>query len=501
MKNRFVEDGFFAPLLFLNRSSRQIRRGQCSPRLLTAVITLSLTSVFLGSCSKSEEKSKATISDNEVAQSSRESKVTNAAGQQWIKGWRETAKLSMTRAGTAAVAHNGYMYIIGGVDGREFTALVEYAKINDDGSLQPFQLTSSLVEVRGFIDAVVYQGFIYVVGGGNGPNGHNLLRSVERAKILDDGSLSPWQSEKNQMVMPRRCSKVFQYQGYLYAAGGFAGALLDNVERAKIDENGHLSEWKMENDKMTMPRYVNSISEIKTDDGRMATFVIGGHDQLKGVGINNVEWAMPNEKGEIGHWKAAPALQVGRYGLSSNKYKRYLYAMGGLTGLEYLDSVEVAELKVNGELSPWRFTTPMLQARATLSTLVYKNNIYLIGGTNQDRYFDNVEYAQINDQGEIGFWGRESDAIAYQSQRKTLSQQVSGLPNQGVVKLVRQASMYTYVLVASGQGEQWLAGPKLEIASGDKVSYSKGVSMGNFYSKELQQEFPMILFVGKLRKE
>jgi len=473
-----------------------LRRGNVfSTREMNRYVLLWLLLLsFLNACSKSQDNPS---TDNAGTLAS----ATPATARQWIKGWRETARLSVTRAGTAAVAHNGFIYVIGGVDGREFTALVEFAKINDDGSLQEFKPAASLLEQRGFIDAVVYHGYLYVVGGGNGANGHNLLRSVERAKIMDDGSLSAWEMEKNQMVMPRRCSKIFEHQGYLYAAGGFAGALLDNVERAKIESDGHLSIWEMENDKMTIPRYVNSVSEIKLDDGKAVTFVIGGHDQLKGVGINNVESAVPNDKGEIGAWKASAALQVGRYGLSSAKYKHFLFALGGLTGLEYLDSVEVAEINQNGDLSPWRFNTPMVQARATFSTVVYKNVIYLIGGTNQDRYFDSVDYAEISDSGEIGFWGSEMEAKALENQRKTLASQNSDLPNHGLVKVVRQASMYTYVLVDSDQGEQWLAGPKLDVAVGNKVGYSKGVSMGNFFSKELQQEFPQILFVGKLQKE
>lgn len=460
-------------------------------KLCPRAVALLLPCLALISCSKSSNESNTAAPAASNAPSSQ---------QQWIKGWRETARLSINRAGTAAVAHNGYLYVIGGVDGREFTPLVEYAKINPDGSLQAFKTGSPLMQERGFIDATVYAGYIFVVGGGNGPSGHNLLRSVERAKINPDGSLSAWELEKNSMLTPRRCSKVFQHNGYIYAAGGFAGALLDTVERAKIDEDGHLSNWQVEDQRMTMPRYVNSVSAMKTAQGKIS-FVIGGHDQSKGVGISDVEWARPDDKGSIGNWAAAPALQVGRYGLSSAKHGRFLYALGGLTGLEYLNSVEMAELDEQGQLSAWRFTTPMIQARATFSALVYNDTLYIIGGTNQDRYFNTVSYAQINGQGEIGFWGSAREAEAYHKQQQTLASHQDQLPNHGVVKIVRQASMYTYLLVTSDQGDTWLAGPKLDVAVGDKVGFSKGVTMSSFRSKELQQTFEKILFVGKLQKE
>ena len=88
---------------------------------------------------------------------------------QWIQGWRETSALQGQRAGTAAVAHNGFVYVIGGVDGRDFVATVEYAPIHPDGSLGQWRIGPALNVERGFIDAVVHNDSIYVVGGGNGP--------------------------------------------------------------------------------------------------------------------------------------------------------------------------------------------------------------------------------------------------------------------------------------------------------------------------------------------
>lgn len=411
----------------------------------------------------------------------------------WVAGWKPTSALSITRAGTAAVVANDHLYVIGGVDGVNFVSLVEYAKLNPDGSLSNWQTTSALQEARGFIDAVASEGYIYVVGGGNGPNGKNLLRSVERAKILADGSLGSWEMEANGLITPRRCSKLSLLDGQIYALGGYAGALLNTVERSVIGANGHLGEWHMEAKTMLLPRYVNAV-KATTD----AVYVIGGHDQDKGVGIKAVEWARPNTQKDLSGWRETSALQVGRYGLSSAKQGRFLYAIGGLTGVEYLNSVEIASLQENGDLSPWRFTTALLEPRATFSAVVNDKWMYIIGGTNQDHYLDSVVYAQINDRGEPGFWASPQEAQDYQARQASLLLQHTELPNQGDVMQVQQASLYTYVYVRSNLGELWLAGPKLEVLSGDRVGFSAGVSMSNFYSKELQQQFQSILFVGRL---
>ena len=353
-----------------------------------------------------------------------------------------------------------------------------------------------LNEERGFIDAVAKDGYIYVVGGGNGPNGKNLLRSVERARVNADGSLTPWQTLSGGMVMPRRCSKTVIKGNFIYALGGFAGALLDNVEKAEILSNGELGTWTIEDATMTIPRYVNT---VKASHGN--TYVIGGHDQMKGVGITNVEWAVPAETGGVKDWAPTSSLQVGRYGLASAGHGDALYAIGGLTGLEYLNTIEVATIQENGELSSWRFTTPLSEPRATFSTVVYKNWIYVIGGTNQDRYLNTVEYASFNDNNDIGFMGTQQEAQAYQAKLDKLKAAKPRLPNYGTVKAVQHASMYTYIQVVNEQGVMWLAGPKTELKLNDKIRFSKGVSMSNFYSKELQRSFPVVLFVSKIEKE
>ena len=156
-------------------------------RLMMAVLILTVAA-----CSK-EDSDRQAVSATPSDDASAASKQSTSSVQ-WVKGWRDGSALKGPRAGAATVVVNGYIYVIGGVNGFNFVRLTEYAKINDDGSLSPWKETSLLNEERGFIDAVAKDGYIYVVGGGNGPNGKNLLRTVERAKVNEDCSLSSWQT-------------------------------------------------------------------------------------------------------------------------------------------------------------------------------------------------------------------------------------------------------------------------------------------------------------------
>lgn len=414
----------------------------------------------------------------------------------WIPDWKEASSLAVPRTGAAMIAIDDTLFLIGGVDGKDFLDTTEFAKIQKDGSLGPWQPGPRLKESRGFIDAAVHNGFVYVAGGGNGTNGHNLLRSAERSRILPGGTLGPWETEKNQMNVARRCSKIIATDTTLFAFGGFGGALLDTVERADFMPDGSLGEWQLEPKTMLMPRYVNGVKKWGS-----AAYVIGGHDQTKGVGITDVEWS-PLGDAEKRDWKATQPLLTGRYGLSTVAHGDHLYALGGLTGLEYLDSVEKAKVNADGQLSAWSVTTPLDVPRAMFSVVEYKDWIYVVGGTSRDSYLTSVVYAATNETADLGYWGSESDVQAYKTKFSARKQVQSQLPNQGIVTTVLQAEVYTYLEVVNANQEViWLAGPKLAaIQPGDHVGYSKGVVMSGFYSRELKRDFGSILFVGQVEK-
>jgi hypothetical protein len=107
----------------------------------------------------------------------------------------------------------------------------------------------------------------------------------------------------------------------------------------------------------------------------------------------------------------------------------------------------------------------------------------------------------LNEAGDIGFWGSTQEAESYKAATALSRVKNSLLPNEGIVKEVVQTGAYTYFQALKNDGSsEWVAGPKLQLASGSKVRYSKGIAMSNFFSKELGRNFPMVLFVGKVEK-
>jgi hypothetical protein len=421
----------------------------------------------------------------------------------WIAGWKEAAPLIERRAGASVVVANGYIYMIGGVNDSGFLKTTEYAKIRNDGSLGEWKMGPMLNAERGHAEAVFYNGFIYVVGGGNGPNGSILLRSAERTRLKSDGSMEPWTKEKASLVIPRRCSMLVVSGSHIYAVGGFGGVMLDTVERVEVLEDGHLGEWVLEPEIMTIPRYVNGVQEAAG-----AIYVIGGHAQKRGGGIDYVELAKIKEEGGLGPWKRTSPLGEARFGLLSVVYKDYLYALGGIggvSGLDFTATGEKALIGPDGELAAWQPTTPFSQPRATYSMVVVKNRVYILGGAwgpSSGTYLKSVEYATFNDTGDIGFRGGPADEAAYKEKLASYAKRAAKrrLPNKGLATEVLQTKTYTYIHVSMEGGVVWLAAPKMEIDPNTHILFSYGAVMSNFHSRDLDRTFADIILVDQVKK-
>jgi len=405
--------------------------------------------------------------------------------------WRQTSPLLAPRSGAGIVEVNGIIYAIGGIDGVHFLKSSESSAIQSDGTLAAWRSGSALNEERGFFGAAAHKGFVYAVGGGNGPSGHHLLRSVERAAILGDGRLGAWQKESHLLNFPRRCAKVAAAGDYLYAIGGFGGALFDSVERARFNADGSLGAWEFLDNKLTMPRYIHAMAET---NGRL--YVLGGHAQQGGAGEAATEFTTLDQNGQLTTWRATAALRHGRYGLAAAAHGDYLYAMGGMSGATFFDVVEKNHISADGALGAWRDDTALPAPLADFGVIVHHDWMYLIGGTNSQGYFNNVFFARIDAQGGLAppeVQGGQAAAPPTPATRVEL-------PNEGVVLQALDGGTYIYLEVDTGAGREWLAAANLDLKAGDRVRYSDGIWMEDFFSKYLQRRFAAIRFVGNLEK-
>lgn len=93
----------------------------------------------------------------------------------------------------SVVAHDGYLYVIGGLKGLISQSTVYYAAIESDGSLGSFQNTSTLPQPTAGGYGVVYDGLatdtLYLIGGSLGPTS---TYEVYFADFLPEGELTSW---------------------------------------------------------------------------------------------------------------------------------------------------------------------------------------------------------------------------------------------------------------------------------------------------------------------
>jgi len=417
--------------------------------------------------------------------------IASAAGDS-LSPWQQTSPLLSPRSGAGIVEVNSLIYAIGGIDGVRFLSTSEYSAIHGDGSLSDWQPGSTLNVERAFFGVAAHKGFIYAVGGGNGPSGHHLLRSVERAAIRADGSLGPWRKETELLNFPRRCAKVVAEGDYLYAIGGFGGTLFDSVERARLNADGSLGPWRLVDNKLTMPRYIHAVAETKD-----TLYILGGHAQQGGNGEAAAEYAKLDGKRDITTWHATAAMQQGRYALAAATHGDTLYALGGMNGATYMDVIEESRIKADGSLSAWRKITPLPAPLADFGTIVHGNWLYVIGGTNPQGYFDNVFITRIDKDGALTSPGI-ADAAADDETMQPATR--VDLPNHGTVLKAIDGGIYIYLQVHTDTGSEWLAASHQDIHAGNRIRYSDGIWMHDFYSKHLRRRFEAIRFVGNLEK-
>lgn len=78
-------------------------------------------------------------------------------------------------------------------------------------------------------------------------------------------------------------------------------------------------------------------------------------------------------------------------------------------------------------------------------------------------------------------------------------QQSLGNVHTILVKEVIQATSYTYLFVAEGDKEYWIATAKQPLEVGMTLHYDQGLEMKDFTSKEADRTFDSIFFVGQMR--
>jgi len=324
----------------------------------------------------------------------------------WIAHWKTTNSFQFPRRALAAVATNGFIYVIGGMNQNgEYVKAVEFAKINSDGSVGLWKTTSSLNEGRFYLAAVVIGNFIFALGGGSGPagDGNYPVATIERAEIQADGSLGEWQLA-GHLQTPRRGLKAISDNHRIYAIGGYNGTFLKSTEHAAVDQNGNLGQWQIDPQLATLDRYIHSAT-IYND----RIYLLGGHVQRSDkMSYGDVESSKINPAtGNLAPWVVEQSrLTKPRFIASAFTMGGRLYMSGGHNGASRLNHVEFATIDRNGRVGEWRTTSELNFPRSAAATAVAGKFVYALGGMGNKQVLNSVEFATAAANGHLGYVSR-----------------------------------------------------------------------------------------------
>lgn len=304
--------------------------------------------------------------------------------------WSQTSPNTVAASGEGAAAWNGYLYVVGGHYGTTVLTRVEVAKTNADGTLGSWSTTSALNTQRDNAAVVVADGYIYALGGWN--NSNIGLATVEYAKINADGSLGPW-TLTSSMTTRRYGHAAVVLGGYIYALGGAYQYTnqLNSVERAKINVDGSLGTWSPVNS-MTIVRVAHAAVV-----GRGCIYAIGGSD-ASGEFLASIEKACLSD-GSLGAWSMVGSLSSARYAPNAVAVNDYLYVLGGRIKPDTtLDTMERALINADGSLGSWSAPGRLLGPHegGSPGTVAYGGYLYIILGW-RGGYNSGVEYAKIGE--------------------------------------------------------------------------------------------------------
>jgi len=333
--------------------------------------------------------------------------------------WALTSSLSDKRCQFAALAYDGYLYIMGGSVGGStpYFNTTEYARINSNGTLTWLGALSSLNVGRVIAASVTYGGYLYVLGGyGYSGGSYGNRNSVEYAKVNNGGpgTTGTWtqiSSGAGALNTARLYQTSVVYNGYAYAIAGSNGAEVASVEYSQLSSNGAPGSWTQISSgtgALNTARY-NHSSVVYNG----YIYAIGGR-AFGGPVFASVEYSKIGSNGVPGAWtqisSGSGTLNTARYGQSSVVYNGYVYVIGGYnSGNTALVSVEYAQLGSNGVPGAWTQISSgsgaLNTARGVHSSVVYNGYAYAIGGFDaSSNYLSSVEYSQLGSNGIPGAW-------------------------------------------------------------------------------------------------
>lgn len=325
----------------------------------------------------------------------------NNGGSTATGSWTSSPnRMPTTNNGGGSFAYNNYLYYIAGNPTGTTTA---YAPLNGDGSVGVWQATAPLVTATSSSDAVVFNGYVYVMAGYNGSNN---IATAQFSKINSNGSLGTWQVTTSYPLALGNMSKI-AYNGYIYGLGGSNSSAVTNnsVYYAPLNPTtGAIGAWTPTSS-FTTTREIAATTAVNG-----YAYISGG---TNGAAIGDTQYAKINADGSLGAWQYATTYPEPRYGQGIAAYGGYMYILQGRSVSLFVDSVYAAPILANGQLGKWELQAFKPNANNyDLKSAAANGYIYIVGGNPAT---DVIQYAPLSASSRMASYSKTIDFGAFKA--------------------------------------------------------------------------------------
>ncbi len=375
-----------------------------------------------------------------------------------IGGWTTNANsLPSLDSQSTAVEYNGYIYVLGGYNDSSTLGTVYYAQINSNGSVGTWtnDTTNPLPQAVQNATSVVYNGYIYVLGG---YNGSKVLSTVYYTQIGSGGAIGAWSSAVGQDILPQPTdfANSFVANGYIYEIGGINGSTrYSTVYYTQIGSGGANGSWTLDS-AAALPQTISDASLVTYNN---YVYLMGGYDTTD---LATVYYASINSDGSLSAWvndTASPLPSINNFE-ASVAYNGYIYILGGKAGTTYYNAVYFAPINSDGSIGAWQTNATVLPAKLYwVPSIAYNGNIYLLGGHNTVASIAVVRYCPIGNSGPgtINSWNNDTTNPLTQPLQQGQTLTYNGYIYQlgGTNGTTIQSSVYYAPLSSSGSVGAW----------------------------------------------
>ncbi|MCB0060947.1 MAG: DUF11 domain-containing protein, partial [Caldilineaceae bacterium] len=303
-----------------------------------------------------------------------------------IRSWQSTTPLPIALAGRNTVVHGNRLYVIGGKKADNTASLDIYSAVIDStGEIGGWEIVGQLPMDYYLFTSVVANDALFLIGGWNGAN---TVNNVWRATFLSDGHVDNW------AVMPSLPVAVDLHDtalidGYIYSVGGWNGTQpQQGIYAAAVTANG-LSSWQLVGN-LPHPLYRHTVAGAQ---GYL--YVTGGYDQDE-TAEATVLAVKVNGANSLGGWQTPPALPMASYYHALVIHDKRLVMLGGRNDNTFFNSVYSSAIGADGLPGTWQAepTLPQPLHRFGAAVLARNGSDYIIvaGGLRDDNNYQVAVY-------------------------------------------------------------------------------------------------------------